>query len=384
MTGERDSCSARLEARLAHAFPGFALDAELDLPARGVTALFGPSGSGKTTLLRAIAGLERARGRVALGAAVWQDDAAGIFRPVHRRRLGYVFQEAALFPHRRVLANLEYGRRRLPAGTPAPETTTVLELLDLAPLAHRWPATLSGGQRQRVALGRALLSAPELLLLDEPLASLDHAAREIILGYLERLRDETGVPMLFVSHQPGEVERLADRVVPIGEGRAGEPRPVAEWAGDSGLDALDGSILEGAGRGAIVGAPVAALQDLGMSDEESPGVRAGARLWLSGGDDVQLGEGRVALLEAIAEKGSISAAARHMGMSYRRAWNLVEAMNRFAEEPLVTTEAGGRGGGGAALTAAGERAVANYRELQQRLEAFLEAESRRLSDSGES
>ncbi|MGM0413355.1 MAG: ATP-binding cassette domain-containing protein, partial [Pseudomonadota bacterium] len=291
-----------LEAQLAQDFPGFSLAADLRLPASGVTALFGPSGSGKTTLLRAIAGLTRARGRIALGGMVWQDDATATFVPVHRRRLGYVFQEAALFPHRRVLANLEYGRHRLPAGVAAPDTRTVMELLDLGPLAERWPATLSGGQRQRVALGRALLSAPNLLLLDEPLASLDQAARETILAYLERLRDETGVPMLFVSHQAGEVERLADRVVAVDAGHVEAPRPVAEWSGDP-------------GEGAIVGAPVAVPQDLGMSEEESPGVRAGARLWLSGGDDVQLGEGRVALLEAIASQGSISAAARHMGMS---------------------------------------------------------------------
>ena len=368
-----------LEVRLAQAYSGFSLAADLRLPASGVTALFGPSGSGKTTLLRAIAGLTRARGRVALGGTVWQDDATATFVPVHRRRLGYVFQEAALFSHRRVLANLEYGRRRLPTGVAAPDTGTVMELLDLGPLADRWPTTLSGGQRQRVALGRALLAAPELLLLDEPLASLDQAARETILAYLERLRDETGVPMLFVSHQAGEVERLADRVVAVDGGWVAEPRPVADWSGDAG----EAPTIEVAGEGAIVGPPLTALQDLGMSEEESPGVRAGARLWLSGGDDVQLGEGRVALLEAIAEKGSISAAARHMGMSYRRAWNLVEAMNRFADDPLVTTEAGGKGGGGAALTAAGERAVANYRELQQRLEAFLEAESQRLSESGE-
>ncbi|MFP4607404.1 MAG: ATP-binding cassette domain-containing protein [Thiohalospira sp.] len=370
-----------LEAHLGHAFPGFSLAAEMQVAARGVTALFGPSGSGKTTLLRAIAGLERARGRVALGGTVWQDDDAGLFVPVHRRRLGYVFQEAALLPHLGVRANLEYGHRRLPAGTPGPSVDEVVAMLDLGPLLGRWPDSLSGGQRQRVALGRALLAAPHLLLLDEPLAALDAAAREAILGYLERLRDETGVPMLLVSHQAGEVERLADRVVAMEAGRTAPPRPVAEWSGDPGEGPADGPALVGPGRGAIVGAPVAALQDLGMSEQDSPGVRAGARLWLSGGDDVQLGEGRVALLEAIAEHGSISAAARHMGMSYRRAWNLVEAMNRFAEEPLVTTEAGGRGGGGAALTAAGERAVASYRELQQRLEAFLEAESRRLSGS---
>ena len=178
-----------ISARLTLARRDFTLDVALQLPERGITALFGPSGCGKTTVLRALAGLERAAGRVALGSDVWQDDATGQWRPTHRRPLGYVIQEAALFPHLDVRANLAYGRQRSAAarrpGNGAAAAgfalDQVVDLLGIAPLMARRPATLSGGERQRVAIARALATAPRLLLMEEPLAELDAPRKAEIL-----------------------------------------------------------------------------------------------------------------------------------------------------------------------------------------------------------
>ncbi len=197
---------------------GFMLDVDLELPSRGVTALFGPSGAGKTTLLRCIAGLEHAaEGRVEFDGEVWQDDAR--FVPTHARRLGYVFQEASLFPHLTARSNLLYGWKRTPPAERRIGEDEVVALLDLAPLLQRHPDQLSGGERQRVSLGRALLTSPRLLLLDEPLSALDRARKQEILPYLERLRDELDIPMLYVSHAHDEVIRLADHLVLIEAGR---------------------------------------------------------------------------------------------------------------------------------------------------------------------
>ncbi|MFO1105989.1 MAG: molybdenum ABC transporter ATP-binding protein [Amaricoccus sp.] len=220
---------AGLCARFRGRLGTFALDAAFEAPARGVTALFGPSGCGKTTLLRAIAGLQRFEdGLFQIGGEVWQDGAA--FRPPHRRPIGYVFQEPSLFPHLDVRRNLDYGRRRaLRAG----ERETIrfadmADLLGLGRLLDRAPGTLSGGERQRVALGRALLTQPRLLLMDEPLSALDRFAKEEILPYLERLRDLLELPTLYVSHDLAEVERLADHVVLMADGRVTATGPLAE------------------------------------------------------------------------------------------------------------------------------------------------------------
>ena len=199
----------------------FSLDLDLTLPGRGVTALFGPSGSGKTTCLRAMAGLERAPlGNFALGDTVWQDEARGIFVPTHRRALGMVFQEASLFPHLSARRNMEFGQKRMSTATSAFSLSEVSELLGIGHLLERMPAQLSGGERQRVAIARALLAAPQILLLDEPLAALDARRKLEILPYLERLHRELAIPVIYVSHAPDEVARLADHLVLLDNGKA--------------------------------------------------------------------------------------------------------------------------------------------------------------------
>jgi len=188
----------------------FKLNAQLEAPTPGIVALFGRSGCGKTTLINIISGLlEPDEGRVELDGAVLTDTRARIRIPAERRRIGYVFQDARLFPHLSVLTNLRYGERRVPSEERAIGLDEVLALLGLEPLLRRRPYELSGGERQRVALGRALLSQPRLLLLDEPLSGLDAARREEVLPYLEVLRDRLAIPMVFVSHQLDEVLRLA-------------------------------------------------------------------------------------------------------------------------------------------------------------------------------
>lgn len=196
----------------------FALDAAFSAPPVGVTALFGPSGSGKTTLLRCIAGLERPTGWLHVNGELWQDEKT--FVPVHQRRLGYVFQEASLFPHLSVRANLEYGLKRIPSAERRVPLDQVVEWLGLSRLIERNdPAKLSGGERQRVAIGRALLTSPRVLLMDEPLSALDTVSKQEILPYLERLHRELQIPVLYVSHAMDEVARLADHLVLLDKGK---------------------------------------------------------------------------------------------------------------------------------------------------------------------
>jgi molybdate transport system ATP-binding protein len=208
-----------LQARLRLERGAFRLDASFEAE-RGITALFGASGSGKTTVLRCIAGLTRAQaGYVALQGECWQDEARGWFMPPHERACGYVFQEQNLFPHLSVRGNLAYGWKRMPAAERRAGFDHTVELLGLAPLLERMPANLSGGERQRVAMARAVLASPRLLLMDEPLASLDTARKGEILYYIERLRDDLQLPIVYVSHALDEVVRLADSVVVLSEGR---------------------------------------------------------------------------------------------------------------------------------------------------------------------
>jgi molybdate transport system ATP-binding protein len=209
-----------IEVRLRHRFKTFALDVAFEAERAGVTALFGPSGAGKTSIVNAIAGLFRPdEGRIAIDGRVVLDTKARIFVPARARRTGYVFQDSRLFPHMNVEDNLRFGRRRAPNPLDEHETERIVEMLGLTHLLERNPRTLSGGEKGRVALGRALLSSPDILLLDEPLAALDAARRAEILPYLERLRDETKLPMFYVSHAVDEVARLADEIVVLRDGR---------------------------------------------------------------------------------------------------------------------------------------------------------------------
>ncbi|HHC73329.1 MAG TPA: molybdenum ABC transporter ATP-binding protein [Thiotrichales bacterium] len=216
-----------LSARFRIARGAFVLEVDLELPVEGVTALFGPSGCGKTTLLRAIAGLESCHcGRLKVGHQVWQE--RGHCLPTHRRAVGYVFQEANLFPHLSVRGNLEYGWKRAPAAERRVSFDQVVVLLGQEPLLERRIRGLSGGERQRVAIARALLASPRLLLMDEPLAALDEASRESLLESLERLRGTLAIPMLYVTHSQREVGRLADHLVLMEAGRIRASGPVEE------------------------------------------------------------------------------------------------------------------------------------------------------------
>lgn len=208
-----------MEAQLLLQRADFTLDVNLRLPGHGITALFGPSGCGKTTCLRAIAGLERAQGSVTVNGQSWQDDARQQWLPTHRRALGYVFQEASLFPHLGTRANLEYGLKRTPAARRKVQLEQAVDLLGLAHLMDRNVHTLSGGERQRVAIARALATSPQLLLMDEPLSALDAQRKAEVLPYLERLQRSLDIPMLYVSHAQDEVARLAHHVVLLEAGR---------------------------------------------------------------------------------------------------------------------------------------------------------------------
>lgn len=209
-----------IEAQLALQRADFTLDVHLQLPGRGITALFGPSGCGKTTVLRSMAGLERAQGRVTVNGQVWQDDATRQWLPTHQRALGYVFQEASLFPHLSVRGNLEYGLKRTPTARRKVALEHAVELLGIGHLLNRSPATLSGGERQRVAIARALATSPQLLLMDEPLSALDAQRKAEVLPYLESLQRRLDMPVLYVSHAQDEVARLAQHVVLLQAGRA--------------------------------------------------------------------------------------------------------------------------------------------------------------------
>ena len=246
-----------LTVEVAHRRGAFALDVSFAAPG-GVTALFGRSGAGKTTLVDAIGGLLRpARGRIALGTRVLLDTERGIFVPRHRRRIGTVFQEGRLFPHLSVRQNLNFGRWFAPRSEEGASFDAVVDLLGIAPLLGRRPAGLSGGEKQRVAIGRALLAKPRLLLMDEPLSALDDARKAEILPYVERLRDEAGVPIVYVSHSVAEVARLADTLVVLDAGRVTAAGPAGEI-----LSRLDVAPLAGAREaGAVLDARVAAQDE---------------------------------------------------------------------------------------------------------------------------
>ncbi|KFC70423.1 Molybdenum ABC transporter ATP-binding protein [Bosea sp. LC85] len=277
--------SPALDIAIEHRLGNFLLDARFTANG-GLTALFGRSGSGKTSLVNVIGGLIRpTRGRVVIAGETLVDTAHGIFVPKHRRRIGYVFQEARLFPHLTVRQNLLFGRWfARHQGHDGTEIANVLELLGIGHLLERRPAGLSGGEKQRVAIGRALLARPRLLLMDEPLASLDEARKSEILPYIERLRDEMGLPIVYVSHSATEVARLATNLVIVDQGVVKASGSTAEV-----MSRLDVAMLPGAPEAsAVLDAEVTSLDPVhhlatlstqaGQLLVTRPGLRPGARL----------------------------------------------------------------------------------------------------------
>ena len=244
---------ARLKVVRAGTAPqGFTLNVDLNLPGDQVSALYGPSGSGKTTCLRAIAGLERATDAyLEVNGEIWQDETHGIFVPTHQRAVGYVFQDAGLFSHLTVTQNLNYGRQRVPVAQQRVPLEQVVDLLGLTNLMDRRPGTLSGGERQRVAIARALATSPKLMLMDEPLASLDTRRKAEILPYLEKLRDQMHIPIIYVSHASEEVARLADHLVLLDAGHMTESGPTNQL-----MTRLDLSLAHGEAASAIVHATI--------------------------------------------------------------------------------------------------------------------------------
>ncbi|MDP0926320.1 molybdenum ABC transporter ATP-binding protein [Paracoccus onubensis] len=256
-----------LEITLRHAFPGFTLNAAIKAPP-GVTVLFGRSGAGKTTIVNAVAGLLIPdEGRIASGDWVLLDTGRGIRLRPYQRRLGYIFQEGRLFPHMTVRQNLGYGAWFAPKNAPREKMDHVVDMLGIGPLLDRRPAALSGGEKQRVAIGRALLSAPRLILADEPLAALDEERKAEILPYFERLRDEVSIPILYVSHSATEVARLATTVAVLESGQVVRQGQATEVLGDP-------AVLPMGAReaGAILTARVVAHHSDGLTELDAKNV----------------------------------------------------------------------------------------------------------------
>ncbi|UOD50994.1 molybdenum ABC transporter ATP-binding protein [Orrella daihaiensis] len=247
MIGLEDAKGFQIKLMLNRA--DFALAVDLQLPTQGVTVLFGPSGSGKTTILRCVAGLEKAAGHIVVAGQTWQDTRTHIHLPTWQRDLGYVFQEASLFEHLSVEKNLQFGVKRVRKPEAARALAQAIELLGIEHLLKRSPASLSGGERQRVAIARALAMQPKLLLLDEPLASLDQVRREEILPWLERLHADLKIPVLYVTHSMHELTRLADHVVLLNQGSVKLQGPIQSVLADPTFAALvggeAGAILQG-------------------------------------------------------------------------------------------------------------------------------------------
>ncbi len=257
----------------------FKLNVDLQLPGQGITAIFGPSGSGKTSLLRAVAGLENnQQGRIQIGANIWQDSKQGINLPTWQRPLGYVFQESSLLPHLSVTDNLHFGLKRALKSSGNAQTDAAkalqasIELLGIGSLLQRLPNQLSGGERQRVAIARAIAMQPQLLLMDEPLASLDAARRQEIFPWLSKLRDELQMPMLYVTHSAEEVTRLADHLVVLDQGQVKAQGPVSEV-----LTQVVNPVVVGEDAGALIAGCIGAVDPqwhLSRIDFE------GGRIWM--------------------------------------------------------------------------------------------------------
>ncbi|MEN9996635.1 MAG: Sulfate/thiosulfate import ATP-binding protein CysA [Pseudomonadota bacterium] len=250
-----------LQLQIQMSRSAFKLNLDLQLPSEGITAIFGPSGSGKTTLLRVVAGLEKnEQGRIQIGAHIWQDTSQGICLPTWQRPLGYVFQESSLLPHLSVAENLNFGLKRAlkSAAISLPDAQHALqasvELLGIGSLLQRMPQELSGGERQRVAIARAIAMQPQLLLMDEPLASLDAARRQEIFPWLAKLRDELKMPMLYVTHSAEEVTRLADHLVVLDQGQVKAQGPVGAV-----LTQVVNPVVMGEDAGALIAGHIGAI-----------------------------------------------------------------------------------------------------------------------------
>ena len=281
-----------IRCRLARA--AFSLDVDLALPPRGITAVFGPSGSGKTTLLRCVAGLERpGMARIRVQGQTWQDSEANVFLPPWQRPLGYVFQEASLFDHLDVRGNLDFALKRRSGGGSF-DLQGLLSMLDIGHLLARRPHQLSGGERQRVAIARALATQPRILLLDEPLAAVDVARRQEILPWLERLRDELHVPMLYVTHAADEVARLAGHLVLLDAGRCVAAGPLAET-----LTRVDLPLLAGEEAAALLEGQV---EEIDARWHLARIVFSGGSLWVG---DSGLSAGRAVRVRVLARDVSI-------------------------------------------------------------------------------
>lgn len=246
------SSATPLEMRVQLQRDGFALNVDVQLPPQGVNVLFGPSGCGKTTCLRVLAGLERgATGRITVDGEVWQDTASSVFRAPHQRAVGYVFQEASLFDHLSVQDNLKFGFNRTPVAQRQSTWDQGLDLLGIAHLLQRMPHELSGGERQRIAIARALASSPRVLLMDEPLAALDAQRKADILPWLEQLHAQLDIPVLYVTHSPDELARLADHLVLMLDGQVRESGPVIDL-----MTRLDLPLAHGDGAAALIEARI--------------------------------------------------------------------------------------------------------------------------------
>ncbi|MEJ8836172.1 molybdenum ABC transporter ATP-binding protein [Ramlibacter sp. AN1133] len=274
---------------------GFTLDVDLALPPRGITAVYGASGSGKTTLLRCLAGLERPpQARIVVQGQVWQDSGAGVFLPPWQRPLGYVFQEPSLFDHLDVRGNLAFALKRRGGGSGGFDLPALASMLDIGHLLARRPDQLSGGERQRVAIARALATQPRILLLDEPLAAVDVARRKEILPWLERLRDELHVPMLYVTHAADEVARLASHLVVMESGHCIADGPLAET-----LARVDLPLLAGEEAAALLEGEV---EEVDARWHLARIMFAGGTLWVS---DAGLSAGRPVRVRVLARDVSI-------------------------------------------------------------------------------
>jgi len=280
----------------------FELDVNVQLPEQGITAIFGPSGSGKTSVLRAVAGLEKSQqGRIQVGAQTWQDTAQGTCLPTWQRPLGYVFQESSLLPHLNVQQNLNFGLKRALSSSNHGQLNATqslqasIELLGIGNLLQRMPDQLSGGERQRVAIARAIAMQPQLLLMDEPLASLDAARRQEIFPWLARLRDELKIPMLYVTHSVEELTRLADHLVALDKGQVTAQGPIGAV-----LTQVINPVLVGEDAGALISGRIGTVDaqwHLSRVDFD------GGSVWMR---DAQLRVGKVVRIRILARDVSLA------------------------------------------------------------------------------